>query len=129
MHMADNIDFIAFGGKCFIEFSHLDREVKELAKAGVDLTAKIAKEKLEEQAKQTKDLVAIAQACGLQRVVAFPCTVQGMPAILYKMYGGNIPQFCKQMGITSFSQDQYPIIWNSAMQQADSDGIILYEKK
>lgn len=69
-----------------------------------------------------------AQKHGLDRVMLFPCPVNGIIVPCFKMEGGNIAAFCQEIG--------QPLLEKSAVNASDTEqeslaqeyGVILYQR-
>lgn len=128
MHENEKINYLAHTTKLLIDLSNMEERKKEYAKFGIDVAAELLK--LEVNA-QKADIVRIQNAArfyNLDRVVAFPCIVQGEPRVLLRMYGGSIPWFCQHLNIPLFSENDVQLnpIYMTQMEQ--QYGVVLYER-
>lgn len=128
MHENEKINYLAHTTKLLIDLSNMEERKKEYAKFGIDVAAELLK--LEVNA-QKADIVRIQNAArfyNLDRVVAFPCIVQGEPRVLLRMYGGSIPGFCQHLNIPLFSENDVQLnpIYMTQMEQ--QYGVVLYER-
>lgn len=135
----DAINLAAIGGKLSVESTSLDRSTKERIKSGFDFLADIAKHtQISHQSSFSVmgfPLNAIytikiaAQMHNLNRVVIFPCPVNGVFISCIKMEGGNIPAFCQTLGQTLL--DKSAINADEATQERliEQYGVILYQKE
>ena len=129
MHENEKINYLAHTTKLLIDLSNMEESEKEYAKFGIDVAAELLK--LEVNA-QKADIVRIQNAAcfyNLDRVVAFPCVVQGESRILLRMYGGSIPSFCQYLGIPLLLENgvQLNPIYISEMEQ--QYGVVLYRRQ
>lgn len=128
MHEKERIDYLAHISKAIVEFSPLERSDKDQVKNNIDFAAELLKLAVKSC---TPDIVRIqeaAQRFNLDRVVVFPCIVQGESRPFIRMYGGAIPAFCQHLGISLISDSdvQANPIYISQMEQ--QYGVILYDR-
>ena len=128
MHENEKINYIAHTTKLLLDLSHMEERKKEYTKFGIDVLAELLK--LEVNARKT-EIMRIQEAArfyNLDRVVAFPCVVQGESWILLRMYGGSIPSFCQYLGIPLLLENgvQFNPVYISEMER--QYGVILYKR-
>ena len=128
MHENEKIDYLAHTTKLLLDFSHMEERKKEYVKFGIDVLAELLK--LEVKSRRP-DIVRIQEAArfyNLDRVVAFPCVVQGESQVLLRMYGGSIPSFCQYLKISRLSESgvQLNPIYIAEMERRY--GVVLYER-
>lgn len=101
------IDFIALSAKLGIESTSMNWWGKQGLNALIDCEAANAKRQLVQQQNFTvmglsldavKSIKIAAQKHGLERVVLFPCPVNGIIIPCFKMEGGDIAAFCQAIG-------------------------------
>lgn len=131
------IDLISLCGKLGIESTSMNRWGKEGLKAFIDFGATNAKRQWRQQRDFTamglspsavNAIQAAAQKHGLDRVVLFPCPVNGAIIPCFKMEGGDIAAFCQATG--------QPLLEKSAVNANETEqerliheyGIILYQR-
>lgn len=128
MHEKERIDYLAHISKAIVELSPMERSDKDQAKSNIDFAAELLKLAVKSH---TPDIVRIqeaAQRYNLNRVVVFPCMVQGENRTFLRMYGDAIPAFCQYLGILMLSENdiQANPIYISQMEQ--QYGVILYDR-
>ena len=128
MHENEKINYIAHTTKLLLDLSHMEERKKEYTKFGIDVLAELLK--LEVNARKS-GIIRIQEAArfyNLDRVVAFPCVVQGETRVFLRMYGGSIPNFCQHLNIPLFSESDVPEnpIYISEMER--QHGVVLYER-
>jgi hypothetical protein len=129
MHENEKIDYLAHTTKLLLDFSHMEERKKEYAKFGIDVLAELLK--LEVKSRRL-DIVHIQEAArfyNLDRVVAFPCTIQGENKFLFRMYGGSISAFCQHLNIPMFSENDVHLNPIYISQMENQYGIVLYERQ
>lgn len=128
MHENEKINYIAHTTKLLLDFSHMEERKKEYAKLGIDVLAELLKLEVNTRKTGILRIQEAARFYNLDRVVAFPCVVQGEFRILLSMYGGSIPSFCQYLGIPLLSENgvQLNPIYISEMER--QYGVILYKR-
>lgn len=128
MHENGKINYIAHTTKLLIDLSHMEERKKEYTKFGVDALAELLKLEVNSRKSGIMRIQEAARSCNLDRVVSFPCVVQGETRVLLRMYGGSIPNFCQHLNIPLFSESDVlanPIYISEMERQY---GVILYER-
>lgn len=129
MHENEKIDYLAHTTKLLLDFSDMEEKKKAYAKLGVDVIAELLKLEVKSRG---PDIVRIQEAAcfyNLDRVVAFPCVVQGEPRALLRMYGGSISAFCQNLNIPMFSENDVHLNPIYISQMEKQYGIVLYERQ
>lgn len=129
MHENEKIDYLAHTTKLLLDFSHMEERKKEYVKFGIDVLAELLK--LEVKSRRP-DIVRIQEAArfyNLDRVVVFPCIIQGENKILFSMYGGSISAFCQHLNIPIFSENNVQLNPLYISQMEKQYGIVLYERQ
>ena len=128
MHEKEKINYIAHTTKLLLDLSHMEERKKEYAKFGIDVFAELLKLEVNAHKSGIMRIQEAARFYNLDRVVAFPCVVQGETRVLLRMYGGSIPAFCQHLNIPLFSESDVPAnsIYISEMEQ--QYGVVLYER-
>lgn len=129
MYENEKIDYLAHTTKLLLDFSHMEERKKEYAKFGIDVLAELLK--LEVKSRRP-DIVRIQEAArfyNLDRVVAFPCIIQGENKVLFRMYGGSISAFCQNLNIPMFSENDVQLNPLYISQMEKQYGIVLYERQ
>lgn len=131
------IDIIALSAKLGIESTSMNPWGKEGLKALIEQEATSAKKQLVQQQDFTvmglplnavNAIKIAAQKHGLDRVVLFPCPVNGIIIRCFKMEGGDIAAFCQAIG--------QPLLKKSDINASETEqerliheyGVILYQK-
>ena len=129
MHENEKINYIAHTTKLLLDLSHMEERKKEYAKFGIDVLAELLKQEVNSRKSGIMRIQEAARFHNLDRVVAFPCVVQGETRVLLRMYGGAIPAFCQHLSIPLLSKNgvQLNPIYISEMEQ--QYGVVLYERK
>lgn len=127
MHENEKINYLAHTTKLLIDISKMEERKKEYAKFGIDIVAELLKLEVKSQKAGIVHIQNAARFYNLDRVVAFPCVVQGETRVLLRMYGGSIPTFCQHLNIPLFSEGDVPVnpIYISEMER--KYGVVLYE--
>ena len=129
MYENEKIDYLAHTTKLLLDFSHMEERKKEYAKFGIDVLAELLK--LEVKSRRP-DIVRIQEAArfyNLDRMVAFPCIIQGENKVLFRMYGGSISAFCQNLNIPMFSENDVQLNPLYISQMEKQYGIVLYERQ
>lgn len=131
------IDLIALSAKLGIESTSMNWWGKQGLNALIDSEAANAKRRLVQQQDFTvmglplnavNAIKIAAQKHGLDRVVLFPCPVNGIIIRCFKMEGGDIAAFCQAIG--------QPLLKKSDINASETEqerliheyGVILYQK-
>lgn len=125
----DKIDYVANIGKYIVDHSTLRWEEKEDAKNRVDFLAEFLKMIIPSQKIDITNVVKAAQIYNLDRIVAFPCMIQGEKRLLFRMYGDLIPDFCRYLGLPLLSEKGIQVNPDNIYQMEYEFGIVLYERK
>lgn len=128
MHENEKINYIAHTTKLLLDLSHMEERKKEYTKFGIDVLAELLKLEVNSRKSGIMRIQEAARFYNLDRVVAFPCVVQGETRVLLRMYGGSIPTFCQHLNIPLFSESDVPAnpIYVSEMER--QYGVVLYER-
>lgn len=130
------INIAAFGGKIAVESSSLNRCAKEGIKFGIDFVAECAKQAQQLQQcnysimglsfEAVQKIKAAAITYGLDRVILYPCIVNGRCIACLGADGGNSSAFFNMIGTEPIDKS----IVNSSTTEQESlfnqYGIILY---
>lgn len=128
MHENEKINYIAHTTKLLLDLSHMEERKKEYTKFGIDVLAELLKLEVNSRKSGIMRIQEAAHFYKLDRVVAFPCVVQGESWILLRMYGGSVPSFCQYLGIPLLSENGVqlnPIYISETEQQY---GVVLYDR-
>lgn len=129
MHENEKINYVVHTTKLLLDLSHMEERKKEYTKLGIDVLAELLKQEVNSRKSGIMRIQEAARFYNLDRVVAFPCVVQGESRILLRMYGGSIPSFCQYLGIPLLAEKSVQLnpIYISEMER--QYGIVLYERK
>lgn len=129
MHENEKINYIAHTSKLLLDLSHMEERKKEYAKFGIDVLAELLKLEVNSRKSGIMHIQETARFYNLDRVVAFPCVVQGESTVLLRMYGGSISAFCQHLKIPLFSEVDVQLnpIYTTQMEQ--QYGVVLYERE
>lgn len=131
------IDLIALSAKLGIESTSMNWWGKQGLNALIDSEAANAKRRLVQQQDFTvmglplnaiNAIKIAAQKHGLERVVLFPCPVNGTIIRCFQMEGGDIAAFCQAIG--------QPLLEKASVNASESEqesliqeyGVILYQR-
>lgn len=128
MHENEKINFLAQTTKLLIDLSKMEKRKKEYTKFGIDVAAELLKLEVNSQKAGIVRIQNAACFYNLDRVVAFPCIVQGEPRVLLRMYGGSIPGFCQHLNIPLFSENDVQLNAIYITQMEQQYGVVLYER-
>lgn len=128
MHEKEKIDALAYGAKWGVESLNCNQKDKQFANGVIDLTAESLKLAVTVKDAAVEHIRAAARLYNLDRVVVFPCSIEGKIQLCYRMHGGYIPAFCQQLGIRLFTNTdvQLNTIYISQMEQ--QYGVVLYDR-
>ena len=129
MHEKAKIDIFAYASKYIVDLLPIEQVEKDHTKNSIDATAEILKLIVHTQETKIAHIRAAAQLYNLDRVVAFPCVMQGGTRVLLKMYGGAIPSFCQHLKISLFSKNDIQLRAVYMTQMEQQYGVTLYEKQ
>ena len=87
-----------------IDLVPMTYEERNCAKNSVDLAAELLKTKLNMKEATIARIQSVACYFKLDRVVVYPCLLQGEYNELWHMSGGDIPLFCQHIGIALLSE-------------------------
>ena len=129
MYENEKINYIAHTTKLLLDLSHMEERKKEYTKFGIDVLAELLKLEVNARKCEIMRIQEAARFYNLDRVVAFPCVVQGETRVFLRMYGGAIPAFCQHLNIPLLSEGDVPVnpIYMTQMEQ--QYGVVLYERK
>lgn len=132
------IDLIALSGKIGIESTSMNRFAKEGLKALIDCQASNTKNQLFLQQNFTvmglslNDVNIIKSAArqyGLDKVILFPCSVNGTIIPCFKMEGGDIVAFCQMIGQPMLKKSDVDINEDKLESLINECGVILYQRQ
>lgn len=131
------IDLITLSGKLGIEATSMNRFAKEGLKALIDCEASNTKNQLYLQQNFTvmglplnciNIIKSAAQQCGLDKVVLFPCPVNGTIIPCFKMNGGDIVGFCQMIGQPILKKSDVDVNEDEMESIINEYGVILYQQ-
>lgn len=131
------IDLIALSGKLGIEATSMNRFAKEGLKALIDCEASNTKNQLYLQQNFTvmglplnciNIIKSAAQQCGLDKVVLFPCPVNGTIIPCFSMEGENTVAFCQMIGQPMIKKTDVDINESELENLINGYGVILYQR-
>lgn len=128
MHENEKINYIAHTTKLLLDLSHMEERKKEYTKFGIDVLAELLKLEVKSRKSGILRIQEAARFYNLDRVVAFPCVIQGETRFFLRMYEGAIPAFCQHLNIPLLSEGDVPAnpIYISEMER--QYGVVLYER-
>ena len=127
MHEKEKIDILANGTKLLLDVLPLKEETRSDAREIVRITAEVLKCSIEARTTAVQTAQEAASVCGINRVVVFPCILNGRVQCLVRMYGGDIAAFCRMTNITLISD--YCIFASPEIKDAEREyGVVLYER-
>ena len=129
MHKNEKIDYLANTAKLLLDFSHMEERKKEYTKFGIDVLAELLKLEVKSCRSDIVRIQEAARFCNLDRVVAFPCIIQGENMVLFRMYGGSIPSFCQTLNIPLLSENGVQLNPLYISQMEAQHGVVLYERQ
>ena len=129
MHENEKIDYLAHTAKHLLDFSDIEEKKKAYVKLGIDVIAELLKLEVKSRRPDIVRIQEAARVYNLDRVVAFPCVVQGENMILFRMYGGSISAFCQNLNIPMFSENDVQLNPIYISQMEKQYGIVLYERQ
>ena len=129
MHENEKINYIAHTTKLLLDLSHMEERKKGYAKFGIDVLAELLKLEVNARKSEIMRIQEAARFYNLDRVVAFPCTIQGENKFLFRMYGGSISVFCQHLNIPMFSENDVHLNPIYISQMENQYGIVLYERQ
>lgn len=128
MHENEKINYIAHTTKLLLDLSHMEERKKGYAKFGIDVLAELLKLEVNARKSEIMRIQEAARFYNLDRVVAFPCVVQGETRVFLRMYGGAIPAFCQHLNIPLFSESDVPANSIYISEMEPQYGVVLYER-
>lgn len=131
------IDFIALSAKLGIETTSMNWWGKQGLNALIDCEAANAKRRLVQQQDFTvmglplnaiNAIKIAAQKHGLERVVLFPCPVNGTIIRCFQMEGGDIAAFCQAIGQPLLKKSDISASETEQERLLHEYGVILYQR-
>ncbi len=131
------IDLIALSGKVGIESTSMNRLAKEGLKTLIDCEASNVKKQLFLQQNFTvmglplngvNIIKSAAQQCDLDKVVLFPCSINGTVIPCFKMYGKDIATFCQIIGLPLLKKSDVDVNEGELESLIKEYGVILYQR-
>lgn len=122
------IDSCVFLGKAAVDLSNMEENEKEEWRCGIDAAAAVLKKGVQESpvAQQMRET---ARQYDLDRIVAFPCLINGIWVVLFRMYGREVFPFCQCAGIQLISESNIPMAASYLSELEKQYGIVLYERQ
>ena len=128
MHERLIINGFAYGAKWIVKNIDCDPKDKLFADSVIDLTAESLKLAISARDATVEHIRADARLYNLDRVIVFPCLIEGKIQLCYRMHGGYIPAFCQQMGIRLLTDTDIQLNPARISQMEQCHGIVLYER-
>ena len=127
MHEKQKIDWIAHFSKELVDLFYTDENAKEYQKMSIDAMAEILKLYVDAQQAPILRIRAVAHRHHLERVTAFPYPVGNSYKFLFRMHGGEVSEFCAELGIPLLNEKTAKVnpILVDIMEQ--KHGIVLYD--
>lgn len=128
MHEKQKIDFVAHLSKDLVDAFGTDQNTKDYQKLGIDAMAEVLKQCVDRRQAPIVRIQTLAYRYNLDRVILFPCTVNGCDMWFLRMYGGAVSMFCAELGIPLIQGDSLRVnpIYLEMMEQ--QHGIVLYDR-
>ena len=122
------IDSCVFLGKAAVDLSNMEENEKEEWRCGIDAAAAVLKKGVQESpfAQQMRET---ARQYDLDRIVAFPCLINGIWVVLFRMYGREVFPFCQCAGIQLISESSMPMELSYLSELEKQYGIVLYKRQ
>ena len=122
------IDSCVFLGKAAVDLSNMEENEKEEWRCGIDAAAAVLKKGVQESpvAQQMRET---ARQYDLDRIVAFPCLINGIWVVLFRMYGREVFPFWQCAGIQLISESNIPMELSYLSELEKQYGIVLYERQ
>ena len=130
MYANNNTDFWANASKLLLTLLPIEQEPRDIITLSIDATSIALKiqELIQVNSPEVALIRTVAVHNNLERVVAFPCKIQGEYKVIFRLLGGNIPSFCDRLGILMFSNDNIPFDPIYIAQMEKWHGQVLYER-
>ena len=128
MHEIEKINYIAHTTKLLLDLSRMEERKKGYTKLGIDVLAELLKLEVNLRKSGIIRIQKAARLYNLDRVVAFPCVIQGETKVLLRMYGGSILPFCQSLNIPLFSENSVQLNQIYIAQMERQYGVVLYER-
>ena len=128
MYEKKKIDALAYGAKWVVKSLDCNQDDKQFANSVIDLTAESLKLAVTVKDAAVEHIRAAARLYNLNRVVVFPCFIEGNIQLCYRMHGGYIPAFCQQMGIRLLTDTDIQLNPTHITQMEQHHGVVLYER-
>ena len=128
MHEKEKIDALAYGVKWVVNSQDCNQEDKQFANSIIDLTAESLKLAVTVKDATIEHIRTAARLYNLNRVIVFPCFVEGKIQLCYRMHGGYIQAFCQQTGIRLLTDTDIQLNPTHISQMEQRHGVVLYER-
>ena len=128
MHEKEKVDVLAYGARWAVKSLDCNQEEKQFANSVIDLTAEALKLAVTVKDAAVERIRAAARLNNLDRVVVFPCFIEGKIQLCYRMHGGYIPAFCQQLGICLLTDTDVQLNPNHIYQMEQRHGVVLYKR-
>ena len=128
MYEKKKIDALAYGAKWVVKSLDCNQKNKQFANGVIDLTAESLKLAVSARDATVERIRAAARLYNLDRVIVFPCFIEGNIQLCYRMHGGYIPAFCQQMGIRLLINTNIQLNPAHISQMEQRLGVVLYER-
>ena len=106
MRENEKMKYVTALGKAIIEMTPMDRESKDWVQLGLDIAKTAAEPAVNKPFPEVVRMQNAAKEYDLERVVVFPCVVEGLRVPVIRMYGGDIAAFCKHLGIILLAESE-----------------------
>ena len=130
MYLNKSIDPLANASKLLLTSLPIRQETRDIITMSID-AASIAL-KLQELIQANTPEVALIRSTAakneLNRVVVFPCRIQGEDRVFFRMIGGNISSFCEALRIQLISDHNMQAEPSYIAHMERQYGRVLYER-
>lgn len=128
MHEKLKIDILAHLGKEMVDSLYIEKYKKDAWKLGIDGTAEALKLYVDLRQAHIEKIRISAFRHNLDRVVLFPCAVNGSKLLFLRMYGGAVTEFCAELGIQQIQRDSLKVNPIHLDTMEHQHGIVLYDR-
>ena len=124
--MYEKVDKLANSVKIAVTFSPMQKDTKDFINLTID--GSVTLYKLQQEAAKNR-IRELACRYHLNRVVFFPCNLNGRQYIAFRLYGGEISAFCQALGLTLYKECDLTISWSYFNRMEQQHGTVIYERK
>lgn len=129
MYKNEPIDRLAHLGESIVDILPIKESTKIKRKLDIGAMSFAVKAWLNSSNNRSWSLQEMARHFDLDRIVWFPCMIDGELKEFFRMQGGDIPAFCQCAGIQLIRESSVLLALDYISKMEKEYGVVIYEKQ